>query len=313
MYYKKEHPAVTVVGIFATIFFTMALTATLIILPIHLSLKGLTSVESYIKDSEFTSELTDVINDEIRDEIKKGNSDLNIDEDFISEEFVEDFMNQVFGVAFNGKEIDADELTNALRDDLEDYLKASDIEYEDYKDDLDKACEDFNKGLKDLSNELKSDSDVATLSDAIETLINTFKVLTIVSGVIAIALALLIILIYKKKFRAMRNLGISGTVAGSLGFAVSAFISVFIASFVTALKAEFASSNATVSFDSIVDKLTGKLGNLSLSLMGASGACLITGIILIILSCIIGSNYKKSCMQSTSSYSSDTTYKGPEF
>ena len=46
----------------------MALTATLIILPIHLSLKGLTSVESYIKDSEFTSELTDVINDEIRDE-----------------------------------------------------------------------------------------------------------------------------------------------------------------------------------------------------------------------------------------------------
>ncbi len=310
MSYKKEHPAVIVISVFAAIFFTISLTATLIMLPIHLSLKTITSADTYIKSNGFTSELTEAVNNSIRNSLQSLNPDLNISGDCFSEDFVESIVKNVFDAGAKGKAIDADPLVNEYRNAFTKYLSNSRADIEELVNYVDIFSDNFSDTLNHFSNRFTSEPTLFT--DPFRLFLDMIKSLTIILLIAITVTALLIILIYKKKFCAMRIFGISGTVAGCLGFIFSIYISQFINTIVTELETENTTNTDTIQH-LFADVAVKELSHLPTSLMFSCVLCLIAGIVLIILSCIIGRNYKKSCMQATSSYSSDNTYQEAEF
>ncbi len=316
MYYKKEHAAISVLGVFLGIFFTFTLSASLLLFPLQQKLKDVTDIKSYITDDAIIDDLSDEINDELKQRVIASDVSFDTSKDIFSDEYLKEFLTETFDYAFSGKEADVDALADGFKDELKNYIKASGLNYDDYAADIDKASDDFKNEYDKLIKELSTENDTEALGAELKSFNDGFLVITIVCGVISLALALIILLIYKKKYRATLNIGICSTVAGAMSFLMSFAFSAFVALIMSEIEAQSSSdisSNAIA--ENLFNILSDKLASLPAILMITSLLALVIGIIMIVFSAITGSNYKKSCMTNPGTYSNpnDYNYNGPEF
>lgn len=201
---------------------------------------------------------------------------LSEDEPELDEEFIEDFVKQNL--------LPPKELEGLTDEEIQEaYANATDV-----------MVESINKSINEVRD--------GGFAEAYTEFKKVTDACVIVIGAIVIVSILIMLIIYKKKHRAVRNTGIAITVAGALDTLIVGFFGVvFLSAFDSEMQKEINNTTDELEAD-IMEIISDGLMKLSMPMIFVCVIALVIGIILIIITCIIGSRLKKAYATSETDY-----------
>lgn len=293
--YQEEKPVVVALSILFCMGLIFLLSITVPTATANYTLFREDFLSSTIGSKETSKIIADFLNEGIVDGLEED--DLLIgekDPEIFSDELTQKLINFYIKSLFNN-EIDE----NAIND-LCDMVEKEAVAYfnqngyfDEYytQEEFDEALEEFRS---DMKNELLSlsekDAEDESFAATYQKLKPTVTSATLGLSIATLALALILIIMHHKKYRGVRKVGICSFLAGG---ANSFFIFMIYFALKTSLRSELSDSAASVAEEKANIAVADAICDCFLPLIYTSLIMFAAGLIIIVVTCIIGSNFKK--------------------
>lgn len=301
MNYTREKTVVTVFGVFLSIIATCCLIVFLPLMACRYTIFNWDFLIQQFTSDDVTSALSELIYEETELEFLDGVKDTPEAQEnarIILKELVDLLTTCMFESFESGRnEFDEERLDEFLDGKFTSFM----IQYsETPPENINEIKQTLKDDLVKSFNDIDQDLEETSVRNDLKEIISVISVILMFLGVCTGICFLIMIIMYHKKFRALRNVGICLTVSG----ACSCIFSLFIASFFAAAIKESVVNDEPLmeTYPQLYDTLEKVINNFTYPGVGICAVALLVGIIFIIIAVIIGKAYKNSCASSEDYY-----------
>ena len=293
--YQEEKPVVVALSILFCIGLIFLLSITVPTATANYTLFREDFLSSTIGSKETSKKLADFLNEDLTKELEADNSLMGEkDPEIFSEEFAQKFIDFYVRSIFDNDidESAIDELCDMVEKEAVAYFNQNGYFDEYYtQEEFDEALEEFRSDMKDVFLDLgEKDAEDESFASTYQKLKPTVTSATLGLSMATLALALILIIMHHKKYRGVRKVGICAFLAGG---ANSFFMFMIYFAVKASIRTELLDSVSSAEEKATVQALANSICDCFLPLIYTSLIMFAAGLIIIVVTCIIGSNFKK--------------------